>query len=173
MMVFMVAGAPWCRGRKGEFGNQRAPGCVSGGFNQVTRGTPALQRGGDLLQPGLGARTGAGGPCKGHTEGEALLPGGSCSLESPSCWCWQGLDSSGNGAAAFPWEWYRPRWGMSQTLPCDSPRAAPKYHPELHSHQIIPPAPSLGWALCLLPSKPGEVWGENDKKGKKDQQGQH
>lgn len=72
MMVFMVAGAPWCRGWKGEFGNQRAPGCVSRGFNQVTKGTPALLRGGDLLQLGLGAWRATAGAWKGHTEGEAL-----------------------------------------------------------------------------------------------------
>lgn len=83
MMVFMVAGAPWCRGWKGVLGNQRAAGCASRGFNQVTRGTPALPRGGDLLQLGLAAQRGAGGPWKGHTKGEALL----------LCW-----------AAAAPWK---------------------------------------------------------------------
>lgn len=63
MMVFMVAGALWRCEWKGEFGNQRALGCVSRDFNQVTRGTPALLRGGDLLQLGLG-----------HGE-ELLVPG--------------------------------------------------------------------------------------------------
>lgn len=48
-------------------------GCVSRGFDQVTRGTPALLRGGDLLQLGLGAWRGAGGPWKGHTEDEGML----------------------------------------------------------------------------------------------------
>lgn len=74
MIVFMVAGALWCCGWKGEFGNQRGPGCVSRGFNQVTRGTPALLRGGDLLQLRLGARRGTGSPWKGQTEDEELWP---------------------------------------------------------------------------------------------------
>lgn len=52
---------------EGEFGNHRALGCVSRGFNQVTKGTPALLRGGDLLQLGLGAWRGAGGPEGSHS----------------------------------------------------------------------------------------------------------
>lgn len=84
---------------KGEFGNHRALGCVSRGFNQVTKGTPALLRGGDLLQLGLehgeeqvvleGSHTG---------WGTVAVLGGCCSLQSPGRWCWQGLNSPGNGS---------------------------------------------------------------------------
>lgn len=84
---------------EGEFGNHRALGCVSRGFNQVTKGTPALLRGGDLLQLGLGAWRGAGGPEGSHKQwGTVAVLGGCCSLQSPDCRCWQGLNSPGNGS---------------------------------------------------------------------------